>query len=273
MIASNQSLEEKQPRHLAPQDFSILTLVMQQRAIRLDQMMCFLTACEGVSQDHRTFYSKSSVHNRIEHLQREGLLNLHQIEQGQPAWMWLTKKSVCMLGSAAPWKRPGRHVLPCLYATNGVRLLLTEQYPQATWRSQQQLKDAATEPGGSSLPTAELLMESGQRIAIHVMVHLVGTVEQVIIRMFEQLGQNTDDRTPYYTALWYYASGEVEQRLRTARASVAALTTQAIARKISIISYPFQPQQRWNSHRLAVRTHSWSRRDQSGSMRRKEEKS
>ncbi|WP_201360037.1 hypothetical protein [Dictyobacter formicarum] len=270
MTVSNQPPEIQQ-KYLAPQDFSILTLVMQQRAIRLDQMVCFLTACKRRSHNHPTFSSKSSIHNRIEHLQREGLLNLEQIEQGQPAWMWLTKQGVHILGTTAPWKCPGRHTLPFLYATNRVRLLLTEQHPQATWRSQQQLKNTEKGSNVSSLPTAELLTESEQRIAIHVMVRLLGTYEHMLIRMFEQLGRNTDDRTPYYTALWYYASGEAEQQLRTARASVATLTTQAIARKISIISYPFQPQQSWNNHRLAVQTHSWSRHEQSGSMRRKEE--
>ncbi|GCE09144.1 hypothetical protein [Dictyobacter aurantiacus] len=272
MITPNQSLEEKQLRHPDPRNASILTLVLQQRAIRIDQMMCFITACEGGSQGHRPFPSKSSIHNRIEHLQREGLLNLEQIEQGQPGWIWLTKKGVRMLGSTAPWKRPGRHVLPFLSASNAIRLLLTEQYPQATWRSRQQLKEAATKPRESLLPTAELLTDSGQRIAIHVMIRLVGTDEQVVMHICEQLAHNTDDGTPYYTALWYYASGKEEQRLRTARAIVAALTTQAIARKISIISSPFQPHQRWNHPHLAVQTHPCSGNDNACISMRKGEK-
>ena len=251
-MAIQEKSKEKRQRHLAPRDLSILTLVMQQRAIRLDQVPHFMTLLETTSGTMHAAHAKSTAHNLIERLQREGLLHLHHFGKGQ-SWIWLTKEGLHVLGSSASWKRPARSAFPLLDAANSVRLHLIQRNPQGTWRSQQQLRNAETENSFSQLPTAELLTDTGERMAIHVVLRLTGTDEQIAARMCQQFERKTSSGTPYYTALWYYASNDAAKRLRHARARVADITTKEQARNIHIFSYPLQQQFLYRGHRSPVR--------------------
>jgi hypothetical protein len=240
-------------QHLAPRDLSILTLVMQQRAVRLDQLPHFIALMDTTADTTQKENRKSTILNLVERLQRAGLLHLQRFDQGQPAWIWLTKEGLHALGRASSWKRPTRHTLPFLYATNAVCLQLHEQEPEGTWMSHQHLRSSEAWKDFSPLPTAELLTDTGERRAIHVIMRLTGTEEQIVTRMLQQLEQKTSSGTPYYSTLWYYASRDAAKRLREARTRVAESATKERAR-ISIFSYPLQ------KHRcvMSKNCHFWS---------------
>ncbi len=255
MVMQEKSKENLQ--HWAPCDRSFLTLVMLQRALRLDHVQRFIALLETTSDSMREADRKSTAHNLVERLQRAGLLHLQQFGNGQPGWVWLTKKGLHTLGSSASWKRPTRSALPFLYATNAVRLMLAEDETPGTWVSQQQLRSSEGGKLFPPLPTAELLTEAGERIAIYVIFRLSGTHDQIATRMRQQLERETSPGTPYYTSLWYYASNDAAKRLRDARARVAETVTKELARNICIFSYPLQKQLLSGGHRSPVLTLAW----------------
>lgn len=245
-------------QHWMPRDLSFLTLLMQQRAIRLDHVSDFVAQIEATANNTYKANTKSTAHNLVERLQREGLLHLQRFGKSQPAWIWLTQKGLHALGNASSWKRPSRRTLPLLYAANTVRLQLTAHHPQGTWISQQQLKSAEAEQSFSHLPTAELLTDTGERMAIHVVFRLTGTDKQIATRMCQQLERKTSSGTARYTALWYYAPNDAATRLRSARISVAEIATKELARNISIFSYPLQRQLLYRGHHAPVQALAWS---------------
>ncbi|BCL83560.1 WD40 repeat domain-containing protein [Ktedonobacteria bacterium brp13] len=247
---------EKHQRHWTPRDLSFLTLVGQQRALRLDQVPHFIMLLEATSDSTCQAPQKSTAHNLVEHFQRAGLLHLHHFGKSEP-WIWLTKKGWQMLGNASPWKHPARKTLPFLYAISEVRLLL-EYQPQAHWISQQHLRTTPT-CQTHPVPTAKLLTDTGECIAIHVVCRLTETEEQITEQMRQQLEQATSTGTPSYVALWYYATTtDTAKRLRAARDRIADSGVEVLARSIAIFSYPWQHPFVYRGHHAPVRALAWS---------------
>lgn len=232
-----------QERQLSPDDLSVLTLVSQQRAVSLDHLPRFLALFEAQSGKERSAHRKSTTYNLVERLQHRGYIHQQRFGKSQSAWIWLTHKGGQAVGISSPWKAPARTQLPALHAANALRLLLTEHDPQISWYSQQQLRSSAAPHERHLLPTAEVENERGERIALHVVLRLTRTEEQIISHMLKQLGQEPHREEISYHALWYYATADAARRLRAARATIAERTTQEVARKIGIFSYPLTRRQ------------------------------
>ncbi len=210
MVLSNKRRRHRRGR-LLPQERALLTLLGEQRALRLDQVPRYLAL--------------------LGRLRRAGLIHLHLVGK-QPGWIWLTTRGLQTLGIHASGKPPTGSTLPVLHAANTIRLLLTEHDPQACWISKPDLQRVHS-PSLES-PTAQWRAGSGERITTQIVFHLQGTDEQIAAHLQHQFEQATSFGNSPSTALWYYAPAEVAQRLRAAR----ALLTETRAKTISIFSYP-----------------------------------
>jgi hypothetical protein len=252
--------DSKQQRQWTPRDLYVLTLLGQQRALSLDHVSRFLALFEGKAGVEQSVNLKSATHNLIEHLQHAGLIQLQQFGKNKSNWIWLTKEGMQVAGlSSAAKKRPARRILPALYATNTVRLHLAEQEPESSWVSRQQLRSSDTARKPHLTPTAVLETGRGERIAIHIMLRLTRTEEQIADHMLQQLEQERDLEKPSYSALWYYAPADVTKKLRAARASIAKSTTRETARNICIFTYPLVRRQvLYRGHKAPVLALAWS---------------
>jgi WD40 repeat protein len=252
--------DSKQQRQWTPRDLYVLTLLGQQRALSLDHLSRFLSLFEGKAGTEQSTNLKSTTHNLIEHLQHAGLIQLRKCGKNTPGWIWLTKEGMHLAGlSSVSWKRPKRRTLSTIYAANAVRLYFAEHEPESSWLSRQQFRNTDTTRESYPAPTAILETKNGKRIAIHIMLRLTRTEEQITAHMLQQLKQGCSEK-PSYNALWYYATADVARKLRTARARVTESTTKETARNICIFTYPLVHKRvLYRGHEAPVLVLAWSR--------------
>jgi hypothetical protein len=157
------------------------------------------------------------------------------------------------------WTPPPRRKLPTLTATNELRLRLMESDPQLVWISRQQLRQASSPRHWPALPAAEVITGAGERIALHVVLHMSGNEEQIMTRMREQLERETHPGNSSSTALWYFALTPVAARLRAVRARLAVEAGPEMTHKAGIFTYPLiAGQVIYRAHHCPVRALAWS---------------
>jgi WD40 repeat protein len=245
--------------HWTPDTRALLMVLREQLALRIDHVPRFLTLFEAPSDKAHLSHRKSAAHHLVERLQRAGLLRVRHWGASRLSWLWLTKKGWQASGMTSAWTPPPRRKLPTLHATNELRLRLTESDPQLVWISRQQLRQASSPRHWPALPTAEVITGAGERIALHVVLHMSGNEEQIMIRMREQLEREAHPGNSSSTALWYYAPTPVAARLRAARARLAKELGKEIAHKIGIFTYPLiKGQVIYRVHHSPVRALAWS---------------
>lgn len=236
-------------------DFSVLMILHQQRAIRLDHLPRFLVQLQGKPKQEAA-HLRSTSHNLVERLQRAGLIHLQRFGN-QPDWIWLTQQGMRRIGIFRRIKTPARSMLHAVHATNTIRLLLTEDDPHAFWISQEQIRSMVPPLQRHALPHAELRTGRGKHIAIHIALRLTETDEQLTTRLQQQLEQEAKPGRPFYTELWYYAADGPAKRLRAVRARIAESSKEA-ARRLCIFSYPYIDKHVLYRHNAPVRALAWS---------------
>ncbi len=214
----------------------ILSLLGQQRALNLEHLPSFLRLFEQGKK--QTAGLKSSAHNAVERLQRAGLVTIRRFEDQNGSWVWLTKAGLRYIGINSTWSRPARTVLPALHAANTIRLTFLQQYPEGSWTSRQQLRRAGiADISPYSLPTAVLECGDGTRVAVHAVLRLSGTDEQIFSRILQQLQQEISVGESRYTELRFYVTSDAAQRLQIIREKIAASVSTEVASKVRIFTY------------------------------------
>ncbi len=244
----------------SPYERRLLTLVSQQHALRVDHVPRFLALLASPSDDPSEAHLKSTAHQLVERLQRAGLLCVRRFRANHLDWIWLTKKGWQVAGMTSPWSPPLWRKLPALHAANELRLRLRERDPHLVWISRLQLRQMRSPRHWSALPTAEVITGVGEHIALHVVLRMTGSEEQIMDRMRDQLEREPIPLNPSYAALWYYAPAPVAMRLRAARARLAEEMGKEMAHKVGIFTYPLTAGQViYRAHHSPVRALAWSR--------------
>jgi hypothetical protein len=245
------------PMEISPREYTILSLLGQQRALSLDHLAAFFVRSEGPEPASSQEELKSTINALVERLQRAGLLTLQSFNR-QP-WIWLTKRGLRFLTLPASRKPPSHASLPLLQAANAIRLALEESYPRGTWTSRDQLRQqraAQKLPPLAHMPTATFDTGEGALLAIHVLLRLQGTEEHLVKQLLEQLEFKPDQSAS--TAFWYYVHPRVAPSLRRAFQQVSREIEGADAR-LRLFTYPLVPKVTvYHGHQAPIRHLAWS---------------
>jgi hypothetical protein len=205
-----QEKQTKKPRcdrgqiQLTDRDLRIMRWIGEQYAVRLDHLQQLLGQEAGRGAKQEGHISESATRLVVARWVRADLATWKKFMVDEPSWVWLTPKALRELG--LPYKRyePSLTRLDHLWVINAVRLLLKEELPDATWRSERTLRVTLPYLKGGffpHLPDAELIWGE-ETIAIEV---------EVTPKKPQELRDILEDLTTRYHQVWCYVTSETRQ--------------------------------------------------------------
>lgn len=207
-------------------DLTVLPWIGEQYAVRFDQLQVLLSRqLLGVTKEAGQV-AASTVHARVARWKEAGLVQTAALLQGEPGWVWLTRKGLRQAGLDYPlWQVSLSSHLDHLFACNAARLWVEARKPEAEWRSERTLRsEQAWTHAGIRLghrPSAELVRERDT-----VAVEVAGVVEQA-----QRVREALPDLLARYPGCWYV----VGSRARPVLSRLLAELGSAIQARVRLI--------------------------------------
>lgn len=131
---------DRGPR-LTPRDLAILRWMGEQYALRFDQLQRLLARYSTGAMLTPGRVSESTARHTIDRWELAGLVVYKKILANEPGYCWLTPAGLRTVGlpfrAWTPQPYSFAHIFQCAQA----RMLLTEQYPAWSWRSERWLRN------------------------------------------------------------------------------------------------------------------------------------
>jgi DNA-binding MarR family transcriptional regulator len=136
-----------------PEEASVLRLIAEQGAIRVDQLGRFLSL------------GTQEVDQLLTALAQANFLKVEPGLKGEPDWLTVTFAATRLCGSPLEYFRPGIGLINEWFAMNELRLFFAARAPAATWTSRRLLK----KQHGKNAPVPHALVEvEGKRLGINL---------------------------------------------------------------------------------------------------------
>lgn len=205
---------------ITERDLSVLRFVGEQYAIRADQLARLLKRpAEGV-------LSESATRAVIARWEKAGLTDSRKVIADEPKFVWLTRRGLDEVGlSFKPWT-PTAASLAHIFWTNQVRIHTESRHPEASWRSERELRKGRVMQSISTAASHEVDAE------IHLPQGVVAVEVELTAKSVERRRSIMSEVAGRYATVWYFAPRNVQALLEE--------TASAIQERERVRIYPLE---------------------------------
>lgn len=195
---------------ITERDLSALRFVGEQYAVRCDQLARLLKRPDTGA------LSDSATRAVISRWEKAGLTASRKVIADEPKFVWLTRQGLAEVGLAfKPWT-PTAASLAHIFWTNQVRMHTEDRHPEASWRSERELRKGRVMQSISTSRSHEVDAE------IHLSRGVVAVEVELTAKSVERRRSIMSEVAGRYTTVWYFATPNVLALLEDTRQAVSS---------------------------------------------------
>ena len=193
---------------ITERDLEVLGFIGEQYAVRQDQLARLLKRpANGALSD-------SATRAVVARWEKAGLTDSRKVIADEPRFVWLTRKGLDEVGlSFKPWA-PTAASLAHIFWTNQVRMHTEDRHPEASWRSERELRKGRVMQSISTTQGHEVDAE------IYLPQGLVAVEVELTAKSVERRRSIMAEVAKRYATVWYFAPPNVAALLDVAATSV-----------------------------------------------------